>query len=37
MLVSDCCNAPLLGSETDQICSACKEHCGVWDDEEEEE
>ena len=33
MYLSDCCDAPAYG-EGDFICSACKEHCGVYDNED---
>ena len=33
MLLSNCCDAPILGDEIDPICSACKEHCEYYDDE----
>ena len=26
-LLSDCCGAPMNGSDEDYICSECKEHC----------
>lgn len=32
-LVSDCCNAALLGSEVDPICAECREHCDAYDEE----
>jgi len=35
MLLSTCCDAPILGDEVDPICSACKEHCDCYDDAEE--
>ena len=36
MLLSDCCDAPVYG-EGDWICSKCKEHCDVYDSEEEDD
>jgi len=34
---SNCCDAPVWISIETYICGACKEHCEVYDDEEEEE
>ena len=34
MLYSECCGA-IVYDDYD-ICSECLEHCGVWDDEDEE-
>lgn len=33
MLLSNCCDAPIWGDETDPICSKCKEHCDFYDEE----
>lgn len=35
MMLSDCCNAPLVNDDT-EMCSKCKEWCDTYDDEEEE-
>ena len=35
--LSECCDAPAWGELETGICSACKEHCEFWDDEEDEE
>ena len=32
MLLSTCCDAPV-NNEFDHICSKCKEHCDIYDDE----
>ena len=37
MILSTCCDAPILGSLIDPICSACGEHCDIYDNEEEED
>ena len=33
MIRSTCCDAEVLGNEVDPICSGCKEHCDVYNDE----
>ena len=33
MLLSTCCDAPILGDEVDPICNECREHCDFYDDE----
>lgn len=38
MKYSDCCEAPMsLEMEDFGICPECKEHCGIYDDEDEDE
>ena len=34
MLLSDCCDAPVYG-EGDWICSKCKEHCDVYEGDDD--
>lgn len=36
MKVSTCCNARIIGSLVDPICSACKEHCEYYKEDEDE-
>ena len=37
MLLSTCCDAPLLNSIPDPICSKCEEHCDYYDEKGEKD
>jgi hypothetical protein len=34
-ILSNCCNAPILGENENYICSMCKEPCDIENDEDE--
>jgi|SaaInlStandDraft_4_1057021.scaffolds.fasta_scaffold25279_6 hypothetical protein len=33
MILSTCCSAPYIGDEVDPLCTECKEHTELYDDE----